>query len=304
MEKQKRRRVERQLQRLDRERVHFSENARPDRELSGSHPFHRLLVFEHIPKTGGTTFRRSYLKAALPSHERWILSGGEDNERDRQRFLAFASEHRSRLGIRVVAGHMAESLRPHLPGARYISVVRDPVDRAISSYLHAMFHPGEEPVSATVRAAQPTLSEYVEQYQAPSEQSQILLGTDYASYDDQQIRKHLNERYTIVGYTEALEDFLFYLHVTEQLPLCLFNNRLVRAERATYVPDPADLAFVRRHHADDVRLHAIVKEEFDRRVSALPGAVVEQMRRYREALAAFHVESGGDVNRFVRLDGM
>ena len=71
--------------------------------MKGSDPFtylhvttHGLLVFEHIPKTAGTTFRRSYLTAALPSAERWILGGGETNARDRDRFLSLPAAKRDR----------------------------------------------------------------------------------------------------------------------------------------------------------------------------------------------------------------
>ena len=198
---------------------------------------HGLLVFDHIPKTAGTTFRRSYLTAALPAAERWILGGGETNARDRERFLSLPSAQRDR--IRVVAGHEAGSMRPELPGARFITVVRDPIQRAISSYLHARFHEGGEKLWPDVREQLLSLAQFAQRYIPPNYQSRVVLGDDYEGLDADRIRQRLSERYALVGYTEAFDEFVYLLHEIEGLPLCPYANRLVRPERESYVPATA-----------------------------------------------------------------
>jgi hypothetical protein len=222
---------------------------------------HPLLVFEHIPKTAGTTFRRSYLIEALPSAERWILAGGERNQRDRDRFLSLSPAERA--PIRIVAGHDAEALRPHLPAARFITLVRDPIDRAISSYLHARFHEGGETLWPDVREQGMSLEQFTRRYIPSSLQSRIVLGDDYEDLDADEIRHRLTDRYTLVGYTEAFDEFVYLLHEIEGLPLAAYGNRLVRAERESYVPSDTDLESVRRSHSVDALLHQIVKEDFN-----------------------------------------
>ena len=247
-----------------------------------------MLVFEHIPKTAGTTFRRSYLTAALPAGERWILGGGETNERDRERFLSLPPAQRDR--IRVVAGHEAESMRPHLPGARFITVVRDPVQRAISSYLHARFHEGGDKLWPDVHEQGMSLAQFAQKYLPTNYQSRIVLGEDYGLLDAGQIRQRLSDRYSLVGYTEAFDEFVFLLHEIEGLPLAAYGNRLVRAERESYVPDEADLESIRRSHAIDALLHQIVKEEFQSRIDALSADSRHGLRQFLASLRAFRAE--------------
>lgn len=248
-----------------------------------------MLVFDHIPKTAGTTFRRSYLTAALPSSERWILGGGETNARDRERFLALPARQRDR--IRVVAGHGADSMRGELPGARFITVVRDPVERVISSYLHARFHEGGETLWPDVREQGASLAQFDQRYIPSNYQSRILLGDDYESLAADQIRRRLAERYALVGYTEAFDEFVFLLHETEGLPLATYGNRLVRAERESYLPPAADVDAVRQAHAIDALLHQIVKDEFQSRIDALPADSHERLQQFLASLRAHRAES-------------
>jgi hypothetical protein len=250
----------------------------------GSGDSRPLLVFDHIPKTAGTTFRRSYLIAALPSEERWILAGGRRNEQDRERFLSLSFTSRRR--IRIVAGHDAQTLRPHLPDARFITIVRDPVARTISSYLHARFHDDGE-MWSDVRERNMSLGQFAERYIPSDFQSRALLGSDYERLDDAAIERRLEERYALVGYTEAFDEFVFMLHVTEGMPLCVYDNRLVRAERDTYQATEEDLEHVRRANLVDARLHRIVRESFQTRVDCLTAESKAEMKHFLDSLKAY-----------------
>jgi hypothetical protein len=257
-----------------------------------------LLVFDHIPKTAGTTFRRSYLIAALPRDERLILSGGEKNADELARFISLSAEQRRR--VRIVAGHNADALREHVPDARFLTIVRDPVDRAVSSYLHARFHPGGEALWSDVRDVEMGLGQFVRKYMPPDAQSAQLLGE--GRFDEAAMKRRLRERYALVGYTEAFDQFVFMLHVLEAFPLCLYNNRLVRTERHAYVAPAEDLAVVKEWNAQDTLLHTVVRDEFQQRVQRLPSGTRAIMGRYLEALARFRHATGGDPARWLRLD--
>ena len=263
------------------------------RERSGPHP---LFVFDHIPKTAGTTFRRSYLRAAFPRDERWILSGGDKNAEDRERFLELPAKARRR--IRIVAGHYVDGLRAHLPDARFLTVVRDPVDRLVSSYRHALFHPGGETLWPEVRKSQMGLREFVLKYERPNAQSVLGEG----DFDEPTITKRLRARYALIGYTEAFDQFVFLLHALEGFPLCLYNNRLVRQEWSAYEPTSGDLEFLRELNAQDVILHRVVKAEFQQKVEDLPLSTRAMMARYLEALDQFRAATAGDVTQSLRLD--
>jgi hypothetical protein len=258
-----------------------------------------LLVFEHVPKTAGTTFRRSYLRAALPRHERWILSGGTANEAERRRFLSMSETRRRRY--RVVAGHYAETLRPHLPLARFVTIVREPVARTISEYLHVLHHPSATTAWESVRREGLSLGDYVEQHGRQDLQSRMLLGVADDTLDDEAIARHLDGRYALVGLTEAFDEFVFLLHLAEGLPLCLYNKRLVRPEREAFVPPADDLDRVARATRVDARLYAVVRARFEARLAALAPEARARLQRWREALDDFRQRTGGDVEQAERL---
>lgn len=252
-----------------------------------------MLVFAHVPKTGGTTFRRSYLTAALPREERWILSGAGENEADRRRFLAMPESKRRRY--RIVAGHHAGTLRPYLPQARFLTVVREPVARTISEYLHAMHHPGAAAIWATARREGLALGAYVERYDRQNVQSRMLLGDSCDTLDDHALGRYLDDHYALVGYTEAFDEFVFLLHLTEGLPLCFYRNRLVRPERATFTPSPEDLELVTRATAVDARLYRVARKRFDARLAALAPETRRKLERWKAALHEFRQRTDLDV---------
>jgi len=292
LEKRKRVRLERRIETLTRGVTHTPDLAPGAPWSPGARP---LLVFNHLPKTAGTTFRRSYLTTALPRQERWILSGGEANDAERRRFLEMPAGKRGRY--RVVAGHYAETLRPYLPHARFLTIVREPVARTISEYLHVMHHPGAATAWAAARQEGLTLGAYVERHGRRDVQSRMLLGDAYDTFDDEALRRHLDHRYALAGYTEAFDEFVFLLHVTEGLPLCLYRNRLVRAERASYTPSLEDLALVTRATAVDARLHHAVRERFDARLAALTQDAREKLRRWKAALEQFRQRGEVEAER-------
>ena len=181
-----------------------------------------------------------------------------------------------------------------------MTIVRDPVDRAISSYLHARFHPGGEALWPDVPEQQMGLREFVQKYERPNAQSIQLLGE--GRHDERAIKRELQARYTLVGYTEALDQFIFLLHVLEGFPLCLYNNRLVRKERSAYVPPPEDVEFVRDLNAQDLLLHRVVRAEFQRKIDEMSDDARVTMARYLEALARFRGATEGDPKQSVRLE--
>lgn len=88
----------------------------------------RPLVFLHLPKTAGMTLR-GILETVYAGHAIEFLSnfGGE--------LRAFAERPiDERRSVALLAGHISWGAQAALPGARTITVLRDPVERMISVY--------------------------------------------------------------------------------------------------------------------------------------------------------------------------
>jgi len=101
-----------------------------------------VLLFMHIPKTGGTSMRKAVGDAYESSERAFIYEeGGVRGSLKRRAFAKLPSEERAR--VRLAFGHYPYGLHSSVPGdSAYVAVVRDPVDRVISVYDHYRHHKG------------------------------------------------------------------------------------------------------------------------------------------------------------------
>lgn len=98
----------------------------------------RPLVFLHLPKTAGTTLKDVIESVYGADRVAFLKVGrGELDE--------FAGRPEAeRRGFDVVAGHLRWDETGVLPGARVVTMLREPVDRLVSFYHYASKTPGTE----------------------------------------------------------------------------------------------------------------------------------------------------------------
>jgi hypothetical protein len=95
----------------------------------------RCIIFLHIPKTAGSTLRAT-LRYKHPSESLDLRSTSQPLEAIEKVPL---SERRT---ARIVAGHLHYGVHRHIPQeCRYITVLREPVARAISTYHYLLGRP-------------------------------------------------------------------------------------------------------------------------------------------------------------------
>ena len=100
--------------------------------------FPRTLIFLHIPKTGGTTFRR--ILAGNYSRDETLTFDGADYSVAMERFAQ--SSEVSRARYRAIQGHLYFGFHRLVPGeSSYVTWIRDPIARALSFYSHVRTHP-------------------------------------------------------------------------------------------------------------------------------------------------------------------
>ena len=90
-----------------------------------------MLIFTHIPKSGGTSLDKiledqyggKWLRVNSPDH--WLSMSAAEKE-----------------GIKVVSGHFRYGIHEVIPGEhQYISLMREPVHRLVSHYVFAISRP-------------------------------------------------------------------------------------------------------------------------------------------------------------------
>ena len=127
-------------------------------------------VFLHIPKTGGVTLRAAlrhkYPGAALTLH----------SPRAPERVAEVPFEQR--LAARVLTGHLPYGVDRHMPQAcEYVTLLREPVARVISTFHHVADHP-EHWFHDELVATQMGLLEFVDAEHGPFDNLQTRLISD------------------------------------------------------------------------------------------------------------------------------
>jgi hypothetical protein len=90
----------------------------------------------HIPKTAGTAIRAALADRFAPDERLYLYPSADmDGAVDPHRFSELPAETRSRL--RFIMGHFYFGLHRLVPGpSRYLTMLRDPLDRVVSLYYH------------------------------------------------------------------------------------------------------------------------------------------------------------------------
>jgi hypothetical protein len=111
----------------------MGDRASTDRSLQG-----KALLFLHVHKTAGTTLHRIIEREYNPFHIYTIEGSRVEWSIDHLKKLP----QRRRAALQVVKGHMSFGLHEQLPQpSTYITFLRDPVERCISSYYYSKGNP-------------------------------------------------------------------------------------------------------------------------------------------------------------------
>jgi hypothetical protein len=237
----------------------------------------RLTVFIHIPRTAGTTFTR-LLKSAHPSDSVGfvgnVFKGGGGSDPRRVAWLRESAAEHTR-GFAVLAGHLPFGVHAYLPrDARYITFLRDPVDRVLSHYHWMMRLHWLDP-GVDGRSLGELLAEGV--YLHDNLQTRML-SSDPEPFGDvtpemlEQAKANLAEAFTAFGLVERLDESLALLQRRLGLPLLRDAPRLkpTRRPRGAEIPDKM-VRTARRYNKFDLQLYGWACELFDLALAAGDG---------------------------------
>ena len=219
--------------------------ARPD----GGAADEPLLVLLHIPKTAGMT-----LAAILQNHYGDGFRGGVAESRGRpperrmpnvfSRFDYVDARLRSiaaNPGVHALSGHITFGFHDRLPGdARWLTVLREPVERTLSQYFFFVQPPprrsgraGAGFVPPWLPAPTPELSledALTERGYIPDNlQTRMICGL-VSPYDPlpagalEQAKQNLRERFAYVGTTERFDEFLALLNLELGWPTVAYRR--------------------------------------------------------------------------------
>ncbi|MGH2536600.1 MAG: hypothetical protein ACRDHL_04320 [Candidatus Promineifilaceae bacterium] len=252
-----------------------------------------VVLFLHIPKTAGVTLNaildREYGRGSIYTFQRG------------RSYLAASIAHFRGLpdGVRngylVLRGHVPFGMHAWLEGPSiYISLVRQPVARAISHYAYVLARP-DHLLHAQVAAGRMSLLEYATggvNLELDNGQVRLLSGVGdaagFGEVGEDQLRQALSNlegHFALAGLTERFDEAALLLsHKLDWQRLPLYAPRNVASRRR---PRPAVEAATRRAiqaaNALDSRLYEAVKERFEREAARLTAAEKTRFARLNRA---------------------
>ena len=220
------------------------------------------LIFLHIPKTAGTTLNRIIEWQYDP---RLIYTVDPYQIRATVGRLQTLPEERRR-GLRVVRGHLIYGVHDCLPqGGTYITMLRDPVKRVLSSYQFILRRP-LHPLHRKLKAKGIGVEEFLN-YTAKRQnlQTKMLAGVPYVGPCDESTLERAIENaeksFAVVGLSERFQESLLMIAASFGWKIPYYENRKVSKNRPTI--DPATIERIREYNRQDLALYEYGKRRFE-----------------------------------------
>ena len=248
------------------------------------------VFFLHLPKTGGTTMRR-VLDREYRAARRYEI--GEDVTGDIRAFRA------RRWCVQdapcLVQGHMSYGLHRFVPGpATYVTLLREPLRRALSDYHYVTSTPGH-PIHRHVKDM--GLVEYFESGitgQLSNGQVRLLSGDHLPDdpgvpsnrtmerADLERALAHLREGFTAVGVQERFDEtlLLFHRRLGWRWPFYVRENVTSRSYHREDVA-AADLERIRELNLLDIELYETVRTMFEAEIARQGAALARSLAAFR-----------------------
>ena len=252
------------------------------------------LIFLHIPKTAGTTLNRiiewQYSPLAIFTMDPYRIRATAER-------LKRLPEHRRRR-LRVVRGHLFYGIHEFLPqGATYITMLREPVARFLSSYYFILRRP-LHPLHRKLKRERLGVEDYLRLIpHRHNLQCRLIAGVkDTAMIADERLldmaKEHLIKSFSVVGISERFEESLMLMATTFDWEIPFYKNCKVSKTRPQI--NSGTVEMIRDHNRLDVELYEFSKGLFEESLQKKEAAV-------REGLAALRaLPAPGALEGFCR----
>lgn len=255
------------------------------------------LIFVHIPKAAGRTLnsvlRRQY------RHSETI----EFNTLDKglNGFMKIPLEERARA--RLVRGHVHYGIHHWLSRhARYITILRDPVDRVLSLYGYILRQP-KHPLHAQLTASGAGLEEFVRSgidgTQVENGQTRQIAGIEDRdpTNDDLQAALSNLRSFVVVGLTEQFDESLILMKrlFGWRTPYYVSQNVGTGTSPGSRPISNEALDLIRERNELDLELHAEAKRMFANLVGRQDDSFGREVARFKK-MNRFSEVIGSRVN--------
>jgi hypothetical protein len=235
-----------------------------------------VLVFVHIPKTAGTTLHKIISHQYAP--KRVLIRHDTDGLPDAALLSTLNGE--TAATPQVIMGHLSVGLHHHVPRARYITCLREPVSRLVSHYHHALSDPAHY-LHQDVVSRKLDLADYVSSGlsgELANGMTRMLAGVadfHHATVTEQTLalaKSNIETLFDGVILSESFDRGILLLAETLNWKTPYYLRRKVgHYDQAARKPDEPARKVIEEHNRFDCELHAWAKNRFETQATAIPG---------------------------------
>ncbi|MEK6805813.1 MAG: sulfotransferase family 2 domain-containing protein [Pseudomonadota bacterium] len=225
------------------------------------------LIFLQVPKTAGVTLTNLVLRH-FRSNEIYLTRGDVNAAVARLKALPEAA----RMRIRCLKGHQAFGLHEYLaPGARYITMLREPVARIASHYEFVRKRPEHYMHPQLVERNIQTLADYATSRitgELHNGQTRLLAGVwDDRPLDEAHLVQaiaNLEQHFDWIGLMERFDESVVMLALHMRWANVLYRVSNVGARWRASSLDPEVSRLIEQENTLDMQLYEYAVRRFDR----------------------------------------
>jgi hypothetical protein len=228
------------------------------------------VIFVHIPKACGTTLIKLLYRWC--SREEIYEVGTKPRETQ-------MTDLRGQPGVRLILGHATFGLHETLAEpARYITILREPIERVISHFHYASRTP-EHHLHQQIRAGEIDLFQLAKL--TANLQTRYLGGLVEDVPDERTLdraKENVMQHFAMAGVAERFDEAIVLLHRIFEKRLLPFANENVASRRSSAdTLSSDDLRVLRSHHELDYALYDFVRARFEEQLAQQDGSFAKQV---------------------------